>query len=136
MFYNYTETCLCLMVASTPSSTNHTNSKAVISTSEIESLPYGFICVISDNFTTGIHYCPHNMGSSSSAHTIHTPLLPSPDASMNSMYAESPGISYVHLVGSVDASCGSFLILSTDCLTAVYFSVFAHDFYLPSTEFT
>ena len=52
------------------------------------------------------------------------------------MYAESPGISYVHLVGSVDASCGSFLILSTDCLTAVYFSVFAHDFYLPSTEFT
>ena len=98
---------------------NPSNSKDAISKSEIDSAPFGFFCVISESFISGIHSCIHKMGSRSSVTPIHTPSQPYLDVSMNVMYAGSHGISYVQLVGSVSASCSSCCILSINCLTAV-----------------
>ena len=76
------------------------------------------------------------MGSNSSVSPIHTMFQPYPDVSMNDIYDGSPEIIYVHLVRSVDASCSSRRILSTDYLTDVYFSRLTHDGSLPSTALT
>ena len=114
-------TCLCMRGASTLFSTIRTNIKSSIYRSKFYSVPLGFLCVISDKLTSGIHSCIHTMGSRSSAPPIHTLHQPSPVASMNDIYSGSPGISYVHLVGSTDASCSSCCIPFTDCLIAVIF---------------
>ena len=129
-------TFLCLRDTSTPSSTIHPISKAVISKSEIDSLNFGFFYVISEYFTSWIHYCIHIMAYMSSVPPINTPMKPYPDVSMNAMYDGSSGISSVHFVGSKAASCISCHILSTDCLTVDNFARFTHDFPHPSTEFT
>ena len=76
------------------------------------------------------------MGLRSSVLLIKTTSQTYPDASMDAMYYVSPGISSVCLVSYTDASCSSYLIPSTNCLTPVDFSRFNHDGYLPSTEFT
>ena len=59
-----------------------------------------------------------------------------PGASTNAMYNGSPGISSVHLVGYGGASCSSFHIPCTNCLTTVDFSRFTHASSLPSTAVT
>ena len=125
-------TCLCLRGTSTLSSTIHPINKSAISKFEIDSVPFGFFYVISDNFTSGIHSFLHIMSSRSAVPTIHTAPQPSPDASMNSMYSSSPSISSMHLVSSMAASFSSFCILSTNCLAAVYFARFSHDVSRPS----
>ena len=129
-------TFLYLRGTSTPSSKIHPNNKAAISKSEIDSVPFGVFCVISDNLTHGIHCCLHTMSSRSSVPPIHTPLQNSPDESINAMYDGSPGISSVSLVGSAAVSCSNFCIPSTGCLTDVYFSMFTHYGSLPSASFT
>ena len=64
------------------------------------------------------------MGSRSSVTTMHTPTQNSPDASTNSMYDGSPGISSVHLVGSEAASFSRLCIPSIDYFSTVKFSRF------------
>ena len=76
------------------------------------------------------------MGFSSSVTPIHNSPHPSPDASINAIYAGSPGINSLHLVSSADASFSSCRIPSTNCLTAVYFVMFTHYGSIPSTVFT
>ena len=127
---------LCLSGASTPYSKIHPKNKAAISKSKIDSVPFGFFCVISDNFTSRIHSCLHTIGSRSSVPPIHIHPQPCPDASINSMYDGYPIISNMHLVGSVAASCISCRIPSTNFLATVYFSRFTHDVSCPSTSFT
>ena len=103
--------------------------------SKIFSFPFGSIYNISDTLKSDIHYRLHIMGSRSSVPTIKIPPQPCPDEFMNSMYDGYPGISSVHLVGSDYASCSSYCIRSTDCLTDVYIARFTHDGSLPSTAF-
>ena len=129
-------TCLCLSNTSTYFSTIHPNNKASISKSEIDSMIFGFFCVISDKISSGIHYCLHTMGSRSYVTTIYTPPQPSPDVYIDAMYAVYPGIIYVYLVVSVDASCSSCRIPPTNCLTAVDFSRVAYHGYYSSNAFT
>ena len=76
------------------------------------------------------------MGYRSSVSPIHAPPRPYSDESKHTMYSGSPGIISVHLIGSTDASCSSFHILSTNCLTYVNISRFTQDGSRPSTEFT
>ena len=129
VLYEYMAKCLCLRSTSTTSSKIHPNIKAGISKSEIDSVTFGFFCVTSDDFISGINSCLHTIGSRSSVTPVHTPSQPYLDVSMNVMYAGSHGISYVQLVGSVSASCSSCCILSINCLTAVEFKMeaFTHD---------
>ena len=67
---------------------------------------------------------------------IHIPLQTSTDASINAIYYGSPSISSMHLVGSEASYYTSFLIPSTNCLTAVYFYRFINDGSRPSNSFT
>ena len=76
------------------------------------------------------------MGSRSYLLPIHNHPHPYPDASMDTIYAGSPGIISVHFVGSAAASCSSLRIPSTDCLTGVDFYEFTHNSSRPSTAFT
>ena len=107
VFSEYMATCLCLRGTSTPFSIIHPKSQADISKSEIDSVTFGFLCVISDDFIARINSCLHIMGSRSSVSPIHTPLQPYPDASTNVIYSGFPGIGSVHFVGSKAASCSS-----------------------------
>ena len=121
VLYEYMAKCLCLRSTSTTSSTSHTKIKAAICKSEMYSVYFGLLFVISDDFTLRIHSSLHTMGSSSYVPPIYTPHNPSPYVSMNAMYAGSAGITSLHLVISATVSCRSFRITSTDCVTAVYF---------------
>ena len=100
-------TCLCLRGTSTTSSTINPNNKSDIYKSEINSVTFRVLCVISDYFTSWIHSRLPTMGSSSYVPPIHNHPQPSPDSSMNAMYAGSPGISSVHLVDFLVAPCSS-----------------------------
>ena len=136
VFSEYMATCLCLRGTSNPYSTIHTKIKASISKSEIDSLPFGSFCFISDYFTSRLHYCLQTRGSGSSVPPIHTSPQPSPDTSMSAIYYRSPYISYMYFFGSLSASCSIRLIPSKDCLTAVNFARFTHDGSCPRTKFT
>ena len=127
---------MCLRSTSTTSSKIHPNIKAAISKSEIDSVTFGFFCVTSDYFISGINSCLHTIGSRSSVTPIHAPPQLYPDGSMNAMYAGSPDMSYAHLVGYAATSCGSFHIKSTNFITAVDFARFTHNGSHPSTAFT
>ena len=73
------------------------------------------------------------MGLSSCVTNIHTIPQPSPDASMKIIYAVSPSIISVHLVGSVDAACSTFCISPTNCLISVYLVSFVYAVSIPDT---
>ena len=125
-----------MRVTSNPTITIHPNNKYAIYKSEFDIMLFGFLCVIICDFTSGLHYCVHKMGSRLPVTLIHTPLQTSPHMYMYAMYAGYPGISSVQLVSSEAASCSSFRITSADCLTAVYFDRFIHYISRPSTTFT
>ena len=134
VLFEYMATCLCLSGTFIPSCTIHPKSNVAIYKSQIDNMPFWFFCVISDSFTSRFHYCIPTMGSRSYVRPINTHPQHSLDASMNSMYDGSIGISFVHFFVSVDASCSICCILPTDYLTAVNFTRFTHDGYRPSTE--
>ena len=102
----------------------------------MDSAPFGLICVISDNLTSGIYSSLHTMGSHSTVSFIHTLPQTSTEVYINSIYAGYPSISSVHLVRSADASFSSGRIPSTDCLTEIYLAWFDHGDVITSTERT
>ena len=113
--------CLCLRVTPTPAKSIHSNSNVAIYRSEIDSVTFGIFCVISDTLTSRLHSCLHTMVLRSSVLLINTTSQTYPDAYMDAMYAGSPVISSMDLVSYVDASCSSYRIPSTNCLTPVDF---------------
>ena len=82
----YMEICLCLRGNSISSSKTHHKSKADISKSEIDSVPFGFFCVISIAFTSILHYCRYKIGYRYFLSSIHNPPQHSPNASVNTIY--------------------------------------------------
>ena len=81
-----TRPCFCVLGVPLPFSTTHPKSKAAISKSEIDSVHFGFLYVLNNDFTSRLYSCLHIIGSRSYVTSIHTPPQCYPDTSMNAMY--------------------------------------------------